>query len=119
MLTSGRTFSGGEDFGYTLQALGPRGWWSASRPEAGRTRPGAFPISAAVHIAIPFARSVNPVTGTNWEGTGVMPDMAVAGRRGLRRGLRQGAGEGAGDRTTAAAHRGEAREALARLQAAG
>jgi C-terminal processing protease CtpA/Prc len=36
-----------------------------------------FPISAAVHIAIPFARSVNPVTGTNWEGTGVVPDIAV------------------------------------------
>ena len=39
------------------------------------TRP--FPISAAVHIAIPFARSVNPVTGTNWQGTGVVPDIAV------------------------------------------
>jgi hypothetical protein len=35
------------------------------------------PISAAVHIAIPFARSVNPVTGTNWQGTGVVPDIAV------------------------------------------
>ena len=39
------------------------------------TRP--FPISAAVHIGIPFARSVNPVTGTNWQGTGVVPDVAV------------------------------------------
>ena len=36
-----------------------------------------FPISAAVHIGIPFARSVNPVTGTNWQGTGVVPDVAV------------------------------------------
>ena len=34
-----------------------------------------FPISAAVHIGIPFARSVNPVTGTNWQGTGVVPDV--------------------------------------------
>ena len=39
------------------------------------TRP--FPISAAVHIAIPFARSINPVTGTNWQGTGVIPDIPV------------------------------------------
>ena len=30
-----------------------------------------------MHIAIPFARSVNPVTGTNWQGTGVVPDIAV------------------------------------------
>ena len=36
-----------------------------------------FPISRAVHIAVPFARSVNPVTGTNWQGTGVVPDIAV------------------------------------------
>jgi hypothetical protein len=27
---------------------------------------------------VPFARSVNPVTGTNWQGTGVVPDVAVA-----------------------------------------
>ena len=27
-----------------------------------------------MHIAIPFARSINPVTGTNWQGTGVIPD---------------------------------------------
>ena len=36
-----------------------------------------FPVSSAVHIGIPFARSVNPVTGTNWQGTGVVPDIAV------------------------------------------
>jgi hypothetical protein len=39
------------------------------------TRP--FPVSAAVHIAVPFARSVNLVTGTNWQGTGVVPDVAA------------------------------------------
>ena len=27
---------------------------------------------------MPFARSINPVTGTNWEGTGVIPDVTVA-----------------------------------------
>jgi hypothetical protein len=26
---------------------------------------------------VPFARSVNPVTGANWQGTGVVPDIAV------------------------------------------
>ena len=30
-----------------------------------------------MHIGVPFARSVNPVTGGNWQGTGVVPDLAV------------------------------------------
>jgi len=30
-----------------------------------------------VHIGIPFARSINPVTGTNWQGTGALPDTPV------------------------------------------
>ena len=36
-----------------------------------------FRISAAVHIAIPFARSISPATGTSWQGTGVIPDTPV------------------------------------------
>ena len=29
-------------------------------------------------IAVPFARPINPVTHTNWEGVGVTPDLKVA-----------------------------------------
>jgi hypothetical protein len=76
VLTSGRTFSGGEDFCYTLQALGrAEVIGETTGGGAHPTRP--FPISAAVHIAIPFARSISPVTGTNWQGTGVIPDTPV------------------------------------------
>ncbi|HTT51025.1 MAG TPA: S41 family peptidase [Streptosporangiaceae bacterium] len=76
VLTSSRTFSGGEDFGYSLQALGrAEVVGEATGGGAHPTRP--FPISAAVHIGIPFARSINPVTGTNWQGTGVLPDIPV------------------------------------------
>jgi Peptidase family S41/N-terminal domain of Peptidase_S41 in eukaryotic IRBP len=76
VLTSRQTFSGGEDFCYTLQALGrAQVIGETTGGGAHPTRP--FPISAAVHIAIPFARSVSPVTGTNWQGTGVVPDVAV------------------------------------------
>ena len=77
VLTSGETFSGGEDFCYTLQALG-RAELIGETTGGGAHPTRPFPISAAVHIAIPFARSVNPVTGTNWQGTGVVPDVAVA-----------------------------------------
>jgi len=74
VLTSHRTFSGGEDLCYTLQALGrAEVIGETTGGGAHPTRP--FPISAAVHIGIPFARSVNPVTGTNWQGTGVAPDV--------------------------------------------
>jgi hypothetical protein len=76
VLTSSRTFSGGEDFAYTLQAL--RRAEVVGETTGGGAHPTRpFPISAAVHIGIPFARSVNPVTGTNWQGTGVIPDTAV------------------------------------------
>jgi hypothetical protein len=76
VLTSKRTFSGGEDFCYTLQALGrAEVIGETTGGGAHPTRP--FPISAAVHIGIPFARSINPVTGTNWQGTGVVPDTPV------------------------------------------
>jgi Peptidase family S41/N-terminal domain of Peptidase_S41 in eukaryotic IRBP len=76
VLTSDRTFSGGEDFAYTLQALG-RAEVIGATTGGGAHPTRMFPISAAVNIAVPFARSVNPVTGTNWQGAGVVPDLAV------------------------------------------
>ena len=75
-LTSGRTFSGGEDFAYTLQALG-RAEVIGETTGGGAHPTRMFPISARLRLAVPFARSVNPVTGTNWQGAGVVPDLAV------------------------------------------
>jgi len=80
LLTSHRTFSGGEDLCYTLQALG-RAQVIGETTGGGAHPTRGFPISAAVHIGVPFARSVNPVTGTNWQGTGVVPDVAVPAER--------------------------------------
>jgi hypothetical protein len=76
VLTSSQTFSGGEDFAYTLQAQG-RAEVIGETTGGGAHPARPFPISAAVHIGIPFARSINPVTGTNWQGTGVVPDTPV------------------------------------------
>jgi hypothetical protein len=76
VLTSERTFSGGEDFAYTLQALG-RAEVIGETTGGGAHPTRMFPISASLHIAVPFARSVNPVTGANWQGTGVVPDIAA------------------------------------------
>src|SRR5580693_29670 len=76
VLTSSHTFSGGEDFCYTLQALG-RAELIGETTGGGAHPTRGFPISPAVHIGIPFARSINPITGTNWQGTGVVPDIAA------------------------------------------
>jgi hypothetical protein len=76
VLTSSHTFSGGEDFCYTLQALG-RAELIGETTGGGAHPTRGFPVGPAVHIAVPFARSINPVTGTNWQGTGVVPDIAV------------------------------------------
>jgi Peptidase family S41/N-terminal domain of Peptidase_S41 in eukaryotic IRBP len=73
LLTSSRTFSGAEDFCYTLQSLG-RAEIIGETTGGGAHLTRPFRISAAVHIGVPHARSVNPVTGTNWQGTGVVPD---------------------------------------------
>jgi len=32
---------------------------------------------------VPFARSINPISKTNWEGTGVTPDVRVAASQAL------------------------------------
>jgi Peptidase family S41/N-terminal domain of Peptidase_S41 in eukaryotic IRBP len=76
VLTGPRTFSGGEELCYNLQALG-RAELIGETTGGGAHPTRGYPISRAVHIGIPFARSVNPITGTNWEGTGVVPDVAV------------------------------------------
>ncbi len=76
LLTSARTFSGGEDFAYSLQAQG-RAELIGETTGGGAHPTQRVPISATLALAVPHARSVNPVTGTNWEGTGVVPDVAV------------------------------------------
>lgn len=76
VLTSGETFSGGEQFAYDLQALGRA--TIVGETTRGGAHPTRFvPISPSVEVTIPWARPANPVTGTNWEGTGVVPDVAV------------------------------------------
>lgn len=76
LLTSHETFSGGEDFCYTLQALG-RAQLIGETTGGGAHPTGMQPLSPTMAISVPFARSVNPITGTNWEGTGVVPDVSV------------------------------------------
>jgi len=76
VLTSSRTFSGGEEFANNMRVLG-RGIL-VGEPTRGGAHPGRrFPINANFEIFIPVARAENPVTLSNWEGTGVLPHFVV------------------------------------------
>jgi hypothetical protein len=44
-----------------------------------------FSIGQGFVASIPFARSYNPITKTDWEGTGVLPDIKVSADKALIR----------------------------------
>ncbi|HYC52109.1 MAG TPA: S41 family peptidase [Gemmatimonadaceae bacterium] len=76
VLTANRTFSGAEEFSYNLKNL------KRATIIGETTGGGAHPVSAHkiddhFVIGVPFARAINPYSKTNWEGTGVTPDVKV------------------------------------------
>jgi len=76
LLTSKRTFSGGEEFLYDLQTQ-KRARLIGEVTGGGANPGGTRPLPSRFAIFIPNGRAVNPITKTNWEGTGVTPDLAV------------------------------------------
>jgi tetratricopeptide (TPR) repeat protein len=76
ILTSERTFSGGEEFAFNLKTN--KRATLIGEKTAGGANPGyTFRINDFFNIFIPTGRSINPITGTNWEGTGVEPDITI------------------------------------------
>src|SRR3954468_22236888 len=84
VLTSARTFSGGEELAYDLQALG-RARVVGETTGGGAHPRDAFDLTPHLQLHVPIARSVNAVTGTNWEGVGVVPDLACPAEEALSR----------------------------------
>jgi C-terminal processing protease CtpA/Prc len=83
ILTSKRTFSAAEEFSYNLKHL------DRAVIVGEQTGGGAHPITIRrltdeFVLRLPIARSINPVTGTNWEGTGVTPDNEVSAEEALK-----------------------------------
>ena len=76
VLTSSRTFSGAEEFAYNLQSQ-KRATIVGETTGGGAHPTRGFRVTDHFGVGVPFARSINPVTKTNWEGTGVKPDVAV------------------------------------------
>lgn len=76
LLTSKRTISAGEKFLYDLQTQNrARLVGEATGGSANGT--AGHPLPSQFMIGIPNERLVNPITNTNFEGTGVKPDLAV------------------------------------------
>lgn len=77
VLTSGYTFSGAEEFTYNLKNM------KRATIVGETTGGGAHPVQPYrvegydVTMSLPYGRAINPISGTNWEGTGVAPDIAT------------------------------------------
>lgn len=77
ILTAFRTFSAGESFAYSLQN------YKRATIVGERTGGGAHIVTYKIvndnfMIKVPFGRPVDPNTKTNWEKTGIKPDIETA-----------------------------------------
>jgi hypothetical protein len=122
VLTSGRTFSAAEEFTYNLRTR-ERATVVGETTGGGANPGGMFPVlpERGIGIFIPEGRAVNPVTGTNWEGVGVEPHVAVAADEALETALPLAREAAAHHREAAlaaeAAGRATLRDALAQAEA--
>jgi len=74
ILTSSRTFSGAEEFTYNLKNM------ERAIIIGETTGGGAHPVEAHIIndnfiVRVPFGRALNPITNSNWEGTGIDPHV--------------------------------------------
>jgi len=82
VLVNKNTFSAAEAFSYNLKHLGRAvvvGEQTGGGAHGGRN----FRLSDRFVTYVPFSRSINPVTGTDWEGVGVTPDMVCVPSKAL------------------------------------
>lgn len=83
VLISGETFSAAEEFAYNLKHL--KRATIIGEPSRGGANPWQFfELGMGFRAAIPIAKAVNPVTGGNWEGVGVEPDISATHEDALR-----------------------------------
>jgi hypothetical protein len=84
VLTSPMTSSGGEELAYDLQAL-QRAVIVGEVTGGGANPATPVMIGLKFVVVMPTAQGINPITGTNWEGNGVLPDVPVAATAALGR----------------------------------
>lgn len=82
VLTSNHTFSAAEEFTYNLKNL-ERATIVGETTGGGAHPGGMAPIASRFVAFIPDGRAINPITHTNWEGTGVSPHISVEKEKAL------------------------------------
>jgi len=76
VLTSSQTVSAAEDLSYAMQAT-KRGTIVGEKTAGGSHPVGPVFLGHGFVAGIPFAHTYNIHTGTEWEGTGVIPEIAL------------------------------------------
>jgi hypothetical protein len=77
VLTSNYTFSGAEEFSYNLKNL--KRATIVGEVTGGGANPGGMrQLNKNFSVFIPSGRAISPITNTNWEGTGVEPDVKLS-----------------------------------------
>ena len=74
MLVGPKTYSAGEEFAYDLQVL-KRATIVGEKTRGGANPGGLTDLGSNFFAVIPTGRAENPITRTNWEGVGVLPDV--------------------------------------------
>jgi hypothetical protein len=83
VLTSKRTFSAAEEFTYNLKNL-KRATIVGETTGGGAHPGGGRRLDAHFQMFVPSGRAINPISKTNWEGTGVAPDVSVPADQALK-----------------------------------
>lgn len=76
ILTSSSTFSGAEEFSYNMKNL-KRATLIGETTGGGAHPTDVMIVQREYLLAVPYARAINPISKTNWEGTGVKPDVEI------------------------------------------
>ena len=76
VLISKATFSGGEGFAYDLKTR-QRATLVGEKTDGGAHAGASYRLHPHFEVFIPVGRTINPITGANWEGSGVTPDIPV------------------------------------------
>ena len=82
ILTSEDVFSAGEAFTYGMQAQG-RATAVGTATKGGAHLTRSFRVEPGFDVYVPIGRAVNPVSGGNWEGVGVIPDVPTTAEEAL------------------------------------
>jgi C-terminal processing protease CtpA/Prc len=82
VLTSRSTFSAAEEFSYNLKNL-ERATLVGETTGGGAHPGGPVRVTDRFTVWVPIGRAINPITNTNWEGTGVTPHIEVSAGKAL------------------------------------